>query len=164
VVQREAEHRQSAPDIEFELGDSIGGGGHEVILTSKDRDLHSVTVSWLQGIDSVTDRTVIGLTDRPAAAPIGTMKPSITVHSLQAGSVTTLGLWTRVNHPIAGALIRLSCRVVIKPSRLRRRRTWVLIRDVSAPTHTLRRVVSYDDGLVAPSQVTATPAAPEWTP
>jgi hypothetical protein len=45
VVRREAEHRQSAPDIEFELGDSLGGGGHELILTSKDRDLHTVTVA-----------------------------------------------------------------------------------------------------------------------
>jgi hypothetical protein len=128
-IQEAAEHRQSAPNIAVALGEPLGGNGYELILTSVDCALDSVTVSWLKGVDATADRSVVGLSDRPAGLPAGTMGLSAETPALAAGAVAVLGIWITSPQEAAGALIRLSCEARIG------NRTWPgLIRDVTFPT------------------------------
>jgi hypothetical protein len=91
VVQKAAEHCQSAPGLGFEVDAELGGGGYALMVTSKDRDLDSVKVTWIPGVDTVADQLVLGISGQPATPPAGALTRSATTPvTLPAGGVVRL--------------------------------------------------------------------------
>lgn len=125
-IMDQTEHRQAQPDLDVRLGQSLGGGGYELKVTSS-RQLDAVTVAYVA--DSESDHVVTGITSVPAPPLAGKLVHAATVSKLPAGSTTVLGLWTQGDREqIGGTKIRLNCTVKIGD------RTWPdLIRVVTLP-------------------------------
>lgn len=82
-------HQRNGPILEFRIGADLGGHGYELLLTT-DQPVDSVTVEWAGGVPG---EWPVGVTDRPAAGPLGTFRAPATVHNLVAGEVRVLGIW-----------------------------------------------------------------------
>jgi hypothetical protein len=124
-VAEAAEHRAATPGIAVRLGADIGGDGRELLVTSLDRDIESGVVTLVPGHTP----SVVGLSDRPAGLPAGTMGTSANLPAIVAGSTVPLGIWITDPEQVAGESVKLRCEVKIGSA------TWTVVRDITFPIY-----------------------------
>lgn len=126
-IEEANEHQRLTPQLDFVLGETLGGGGYELTLTV-DRPVDSVSVALVRGVDHAADDTVMGVIDGMAPGPAGTLSSQVTLPAIPAGGTRRLSLWLSDHTRGSGAVVRLRSEARLGD------RVWTdLIDDVTLP-------------------------------
>jgi hypothetical protein len=105
-IEQAAEHERLAPRLDFAFREVVSGSGVTYTLTV-DRNVESLALTLVRGVDQAADDNIIGLTEGAAPGPVGTLSSKLDLSGVPAGGARPITLWASDLSRAGGATVRL---------------------------------------------------------